>query len=263
MVRREDGERASQQGGGRAAAGRHSQVGGSIESNSLRVKVKAVWGPEREEEQPTEQSLSSLPLLSDPYEERTVEVCTSGVGGGGEGLFAKRQLEEGDLVAIYNGVKVPLVAGVEKEDWEECGYSIGYYETSNSEHGWGDMDIPKAFRSSDSYRLSRIIIIIIIIDSPTYRATLCHKLNHSFQNNCQFSDIQHPVYGYLPCAVATKRVGSHQSHQNFYPLSRLRPVLSCLSIINTSCQTALGGTKNCTTSYEPIISAVSLIRDKL
>ena len=32
------------------------------------------------------------------------------MGGGGEGLFAKRQLEEGDLVAIYNGVKVPLVA---------------------------------------------------------------------------------------------------------------------------------------------------------
>ena len=175
VVRREDGERASQQGGGRAAAGRHSQVGGSIESNSLRVKVKAVWGPEREEEQPTEQSLSSLPLLSDPYEERTVEVCTSGVGGGGEGLFAKRQLEEGDLVAIYNGVKVPLVAGVEKEDWEECGYSIGYYETSNSEHGWGDMDIPKAFRSSDSYRLSRIFIIIIdpLLLTPLHTGPPC------------------------------------------------------------------------------------------
>ena len=127
----------------------------------FRVKVKAVWGPEREEEQPTEQSLSTLPLLPDPYEERTVEVCASGVGGGGEGLFAKRQLEEGDLVAIYNGVKVPLVAGAGKEDWEECGYSIGYYETSNSEHGWGDMDIPKAFRSSDSYRLSPCILVIL------------------------------------------------------------------------------------------------------
>ena len=132
----------------------------------IRVKVKAVWGPEREEEQPTEQSLSTLPLLPDPYEERTVEVCTSGVGGGGEGLFAKRQLEEGELVAIYNGVKVPLVAGAGKEDWEECGYSIGYYETSNSEHGWGDMDIPKAFRSSDSYRLSLLLSFCIIIDPP-------------------------------------------------------------------------------------------------
>ena len=181
-----------------------------IEPNSIRVKVKAAWGPEREEEQPTEQSLSTLPLLPDPYEERTVEVCTSGVGGGGEGLFAKRQLEEGDLVAIYNGVKVPLVAGAGKEDWEECGYSIGYYETSNSEHGWGDMDIPKPFRSSDCYRLCRIIIIII---DPPSRATLCHKLNHSFQNNCQFSDIQHPIYGHLPCAVATKRVCSLQSDQ--------------------------------------------------
>ena len=69
-------------------------------------------------------------------------------------------------MAIYNGVKVPLVAGAGKEDWEECGYSIGYYETSNSEHGWGDMDIPKAFRSSDSYRLSLLLSSCIIIDPP-------------------------------------------------------------------------------------------------
>ena len=110
-------------------------------------------------------------------------------------------------MAIYNGVKVPLVAGAGKEDWEECGYSIGYYETSSSEQGWGDMDIPKAFRSSDSYRLSPSSLPFI----ATCRATLCHKLNHSFQNNCQFSDIQHPVYGYLPCAVATKRVSSFES----------------------------------------------------
>ena len=28
------------------------------------------------------------------------------MGGGGEGLFAKRDLYAGELVAIYNGVKV-------------------------------------------------------------------------------------------------------------------------------------------------------------
>ena len=156
MVWGQNGEWPSKQGGRRGSARWHTKVGQIVRIElffSIRVKAKSVWGPEREEEKSTEQCLSTLPLLHDPYEERTVEVATSGVGGGGEGLFAKRQLEEGDLVAIYNGVKVPLVAGAGKEDWEECGYSIGYFETSNSEHGWGDMDIPKAFRSSDCYRL--------------------------------------------------------------------------------------------------------------
>ena len=89
-------------------------------------------------------------------------------------------------------VQVPIVAGGGKEDWEECGYSIGYYETSNSEQGWGDMDIPEEWRGTERYR-----------------ATLCHKMNHSFQNNCQFSDITHPLYGYLPCTVTTKPVSHH------------------------------------------------------
>ena len=102
-----------------------------------------------------------------------MEVCTSGVGGGGEGLFAKRQLEEGELVAIYNGVKVPIVAGAGKEDWEECGYSIGYYETSNSEQGWGDMDIPKAFRSSDCYRWQPLISFQLIFVPPSPAGPPC------------------------------------------------------------------------------------------
>ena len=89
--------------------------------------------------------------------------------------------------------QVPLSPGAGTEDWEECGYSIGYYETSTSEQGWGDMDIPPSHRSTG-----------------VYRATLCHKMNHSFQNNCQFSDLVHPVYGYLPCSVTTKPVSDSQ-----------------------------------------------------
>ena len=158
--------------------------------------------------------------------------------GGGEGLFAKRSLEVGDLVAIYNGVKVPLTPGAGKEEWEECGYSIGYYDTTTAEHGWGDMDIPLQFRSTTAYR-----------------ATLCHKLNHSFQNNCTFSDISHPVYGYLPCAVTTKPVSTIvslftalASFSN--PVCRWRRVQSCLSTTITSSATVHSGTRSSTTSCD-------------
>ena len=53
----------------------------------------------------TESSVGAGPLIPDPYEERTVEVRASGVGGGGEGLYVKRNIAKGELIALYNGVK--------------------------------------------------------------------------------------------------------------------------------------------------------------
>ena len=83
----------------------------------------------------TEDVLSTLPLLRDPYEERLTEIRRSGVAGGGEGLFAKVDLEPGTLVAIYNGVKRGPYAEVKPEDWDQCGYSIGYYESTTADRG--------------------------------------------------------------------------------------------------------------------------------
>ena len=90
-------------------------------------------------------------------------------------------------------VQVPIVAGGGKEDWEECGYSIGYYETSNSEQGWGDMDIPEEWRGTERYR-----------------ATLCHKMNHSFEYNCAEWFFDHPRHGTVPCAVAKVAIAAGQ-----------------------------------------------------
>ena len=52
----------------------------------------------------TEDSVGPQPLVSDPYEDRTVDVRQSGVGGGGEGLYARRRLVKGEITAFYNGV---------------------------------------------------------------------------------------------------------------------------------------------------------------
>ena len=56
----------------------------------------------------TEVSVGAGPLVPDPYEERTVEVRTSGVGGGGEGLYVKRNIVKGELIAMYNGVRTRM-----------------------------------------------------------------------------------------------------------------------------------------------------------
>ena len=52
----------------------------------------------------TEEDAGPQPLVRDPYESRTVEVRTSGLGGGGDGLFVTRRIKKGEVVAFYNGV---------------------------------------------------------------------------------------------------------------------------------------------------------------
>ena len=40
---------------------------------------------------------------ADPYEEVTCQVRDSGVEDGGEGLHASRDIQQGEMVAFYNG----------------------------------------------------------------------------------------------------------------------------------------------------------------
>ena len=50
--------------------------------------------------------ISRDPLLEDPYEQDTVYVAQSGIAtDAGEGLFAKRNLRKGELVALFSGLR--------------------------------------------------------------------------------------------------------------------------------------------------------------
>ena len=40
------------------------------------------------------------------------------------------------------------------------------------------------------------------VNVENYRATLAHKINHSFNPNCGWDTIQHPVFGKIPSVVA-------------------------------------------------------------
>ena len=64
----------------------------------------------------TPQQISRDPLLADPWEAERVEARPSGLEDAGEGLFARRQFEPGDLVALYNGTRsVPTLY----QDWSD------------------------------------------------------------------------------------------------------------------------------------------------
>ena len=92
----------------------------------------------------------------------------------GEGLFSKRPIKAKTIVAFYNGVRL---AGMEPDgvSWDERSYRIMLGEDTR-------MDIPDTMRQLTQYR-----------------ATLGHKIQHSFDPNCEFWETYHPVFGQVPC----------------------------------------------------------------
>ena len=109
--------------------------------------------------------------MADPFEEKTVYVAQSGLEGAGEGLFLRRDVQEGDLVSLYNGVRMTeQEARLRKED-RRSPYRI---------HGWDGqiLNIPPGQHFTENYS-----------------ATLAHKANHAKKANSEFRNLQHPRFG--------------------------------------------------------------------
>ena len=43
-----------------------------------------------------------------------------------------------------------------------------------------------------------------------YRATVGHKLNHSFTPNCAWSNADHPCFGFVPSIVALEDISKNE-----------------------------------------------------
>ena len=123
--------------------------------------------------------ISRSPLLRDPFECRYVFVSQSRSGAGaGEGLFAKTDLARGQLCALFNGVRQRRLTGqyFHQPDWSD--YRIGCGAET-------DLDILPGQERLENYR-----------------ATLAHKVCHSFNNNCSFAQFWHPRFGNIMSVVA-------------------------------------------------------------
>jgi len=121
--------------------------------------------------------------LRDPYEDQLVEVCTSEVSGGGDGLRTKANIPAGTLVAYYHGLR--MNACDENIFEKSTGYAI-YLEWEIELRKTSDiLDIAPQYQSTENYT-----------------STLAHKINHSFKPNCEWIHALHPCYGKIP-AITT------------------------------------------------------------
>ena len=129
--------------------------------------------------------ISRSPLLRDPFECRYVFVSESRTGeGAGEGLFAKTNIPRGQLCALFNGVRQRRLPGqyLHQPEWSD--YRIGCGAET-------DLDILPGQETLTNYR-----------------ATLAHKVCHSFNNNCSFAQLWHPRFGNIMSVVADRDIKS-------------------------------------------------------
>lgn len=130
----------------------------------------------------TTMRISQSPFLRDQYEQEQVYVRQSGIPYAGEGLYAKHDIEEGALIALFNGVKIREVHGTRGITSKFTDYKIGLT-------GEVCLDIPKVYESIEKYR-----------------STLAHKCCHSFSPNAGFADLYHPRFGHIMSVVAKRNI---------------------------------------------------------
>ena len=137
----------------------------------------------------TSKRLSSYPLQSDPYEGGSVFVSRSSISpDAGEGLYAKRNVGNGELISFYNGIRLQKRKNGHKQNgfkkWSEFRIAL-----SNSE----DLDVPSEYTSVERYR-----------------ATLGHKACHSFgdKSNSKFENFYHPRFGHIMALVASRDIAA-------------------------------------------------------
>jgi len=175
---------------GQMASGRKATLESAVCKNGICAPQFSVPdGPEVSHSRSTQHSIGPAPLVPDPYESSTVEVRCSQVEGGGEGLYARRSLAKGEIVAFYNGIRLPPEhrEGT-PESWETSGYKI----FANTGEVWGErMDIPVSH-----------------LETSSYSATLGHKVNHCFVYNCTEWFFDHPRHGLIPCTRATRDIAA-------------------------------------------------------
>ena len=100
-------------------------------------------GPVLKREIATYDFVTSEPMLRDPYETRMVDARSSGVDGGGDGLFARVDIEPNTVLAFYNGKRIRPRS---KDDWDHPDWNVNAYKIFDPAIKNGTIDIPVEMR---------------------------------------------------------------------------------------------------------------------
>ena len=135
-------------------------------------------------------------MLPDPLESQNVYVGKSPIPGAGQGLFAKRDINQFETVAFYNGFRLQ-----NRLDFEE------YSKLCHFKSSFADCHV---------YSVSTIFSEVLALPPwysslGVYNATLGHKINHHpTQFNVDFGGEEHPRFGNIGFIHAIKTIKKGQ-----------------------------------------------------
>lgn len=124
------------------------------------------------------------PHRKDVYEDQLVYVGKSTMPGSGEGLFAKVSIPQGTLIAYYNGI----IFKPDDHDPYVGENTTGYSIMIESVKPW----------QKDNVESDHMDILPKYQSYEDYSSTSGHKINHSFNPNCDWADAVHPCYERIP-----------------------------------------------------------------
>ena len=143
---------------------------------------------------PSHYSYGVSPTFSDPYETRTVEVKRSVKEDANQGLFTRRSVMSGEVLAFYSGLIINCDSSLRPLDRREL--------SDAEEHDRNAYNIALDL-GGDEENLCIDIPPDMGGDVRRYNATLAHKVNHSFEPNSEFVLFSaHPVLGTIMAITA-------------------------------------------------------------
>jgi histone-lysine N-methyltransferase SETD7 len=141
--------------------------------------------------------ISSQPLVCDVYEQERVYVAET-VNGCGEGLFARSDIKQGEIVSFYNGIRLTHQQ-VDRRSWDDNSNTISLDETTV-------LDVPNKYAMLSCYC-----------------ASLGHKANHSRTPNCEYAEFLHPRFGFIKCIKTLSLVKENEELTCDYEYSHKVP----------------------------------------
>ena len=134
----------------------------------------------------------ALAVLREPYEEPRVFVRPSTLGrAAGDGLFARRHLEAGEVAAFFAGVRV-------RHETDGAGSEGGCAGgiVANEGQPPAGIDADWGVPATDGW----VWLPASLRAMGQYSASLGHKANHAgWRANCELTPYEHPVFGSICC----------------------------------------------------------------
>ena len=142
-------------------------------------------------QRPSRVRIGDLPRVMDPYEKRNVYI---GDGTKDDGVFAKRNITKGELVLYYSGLI-----------W------------NNTEQALFTLNVSYNQTWDEVWKVQKYLLVLkddLYINIPeqywsisNYRASLAHKLNHSFKKTkVMWGHAFHPRFGHIKSVVAQENI---------------------------------------------------------